>query len=587
MSDPASQLTVAWLHLLIFPALIGIALLSLRYFAYQNLKNVNEVFVEGYRSPKLRSTLTTIMFLTVTAFVAVQIVRFPFLVSVATDLIHWTGQRAWLQTGAAVFFAGLVVFETLALCHLLYYLYLCRCGADRERTLPQFETVGVRPDLSGVAILIPARDEPLDVLDRSFGSIEQLRYPGIRCFLVENSRNPENKRRALEFAASHGVEAFDLANRGTKAAALNDARTLLDDAIRYVVVLDADQRIVDDAMLSELLPLLEEDSDVAFVQTAQAYSNCEDSLVTFAAAQQQMLVYDCLMEGKADRGSAPCFGTNFVMRLDALDAIGGWDEDNVTEDISTSYRLQAQGWKSLFIRKIYAMGVALPSLGSYWTQQRRWASGNTSLALSLIGRTLTAKRPFSLGLDYLFSAGFYLQLFVLSGLSLAPAVALILATLYAPEMLRHAPELLAPAWAFSSFYVLYVIVLFFPHINMAMRGYPIRNSILVHGLTTVTAPVCMSGVREALFRRAPIEFARSQRAPSQAAAAPLYRAPQTWIFSLVIVTGSYFTALALSVPTNPIPWILSFWAFVHGLSLGHFFLFRSSGAPQSARLQGS
>ena len=105
MSDPASQLTVAWLHLLIFPALIGIALLSLRYFAYQNLKNVNEVFVEGYRSPKLRSTLTTIMFLTVAAFISVQIVRFPFLVSVATDLIHWTGQRAWLQTGAAVFFA--------------------------------------------------------------------------------------------------------------------------------------------------------------------------------------------------------------------------------------------------------------------------------------------------------------------------------------------------------------------------------------------------------------------------------------------------------------------------------------------------
>ncbi len=578
--------SIEWLHLLLFPALLAGVLVVLHFRVYRNLRDVNHVFEAGHRSAALRSTLTAIMVLAVSAFGAVQIVRIPFLIRVVGDLAGGPDGRSWIHAAAALLFVGVVICEAIALTHLLFYLYLCRKGARRDRAprssdssripLASPETMDEPPR---VAILIPACDEPPEVLERSLGSLRNLDYPGIRCFLVENSRSKEHKRLALQLAARYNVDVFDLPNRGTKAAALNDARARLDPSITYAVVFDADQRTVKGSMLADLIPLLEEDTELAFVQTAQAYSNSEESLVTFAAAQQQMLVYDCLMEGKAERGSAPCFGTNFVIRLSALDSVDGWDEDNVTEDLSTSYRLQAQGWKSHYVRKIYANGLALPSLETYWRQQRRWASGNTSLALTLLGRSLAGKGPFSLGIDYLFSAGFYLQLFVLSALSLAPTAALVGAFLYVPEATAFGAGLGAPSWAFGSFYAVYVLVLLFPHINMAMRGYPIRNSILVHGLTTVSAPVYMSGVREALFRRAPTQFDGSRRNPGSTSRGPLFLAPQTWMFAVFVATGSCFCAIAIASPKNPIPWILCFWAFIHGLSVGHFFLLRQSGPP--------
>jgi hypothetical protein len=49
------------------------------------------------------------------------------------------------------------------------------------------------------------------------------------------------------------------------------------------------------------------------------------------------------------------------------------------------------------------------------------------------------------------------------------------------------------------------------------------------------------------------------------------------IVSFVIfnATGGLLAAVALAHPGHPIPWILVFWCFVHGVSVGHTFLLRA------------
>jgi cellulose synthase/poly-beta-1,6-N-acetylglucosamine synthase-like glycosyltransferase len=170
-------------------------------------------------------------------------------------------------------------------------------------------------------VLIPACNEAPEVLERTLRALAHLDHPALQVLLVENSRDPVQKSACLAGARRLGVDALDLVNRGSKAAALNDARAQLHPDTRYVLLLDADQALRED-LLRDALPLLEDDPGLAFVQTAQAYEDCTGSLLAAAAAQQQMLVYDCVLESKNRVGQVYCLGTNVVLRLSVLDEVG-------------------------------------------------------------------------------------------------------------------------------------------------------------------------------------------------------------------------------------------------------------------------
>jgi len=210
-----------------------------------------------------------------------------------------------------------------------------------------------------VAVLIPSCDEDPAVLSRSVGSAARLAYPNLRVVLVENSRDRGAKDAARAVAAQFRVELLDIPNRGLKAAALNDADAWLDEDTKYIAVLDADQGVSPN-FLSDLVPMLERDDGLAFVQTPQLYENAEQSLLTRAIAQQQMLLYDCVLEAKNAYQRATCYGTNVVLRRAALKEVGGWDETTVTEDITTP---------SAFMRAVGAPCMCAGPMRSAWRHQ--------------------------------------------------------------------------------------------------------------------------------------------------------------------------------------------------------------------------
>lgn len=565
---------IDWASFLLFPAIIGSTLYLLYKSPYKCLGDVNKVFNSSSRKPALQKILAMVLVIAVAVFAGVQAIRIPFLFRTLSFLIRNTTSHPNAEVVGALLFSSItILFEMIVFMHFITYLVICYQGAKHYKIAIK-PTKLLEPPM--VSVLVPACDEPPEVLSRCLITLGKVCYPNFEILLVENSRNLAYRESSHRVAQRYGIKVVDIANRGTKAGALNDVRDLLDINTKHILVLDADQSLKDD-ILSELIPILESDPNLAMVQTAQAYENCLDSLISFAAAQQHMLVYDCVMEGKEARNCTPCFGTNFVMRIKALDSVGGWDETNVTEDLTTSYYLHKQGWKSRYVRKIYAMGLAPQSLEAYWRQQKRWAKGNTMLALSLIKNFFRGgKKSRSIAFDYLWSSGFYLNTFVLSLLSLAPTIALIAGYLVAPEYLSFSYGLSAPAWIFASFYLLYILVLFFPYINMSMRGYPFRNMILVQALTTITSPIYLKGVKAAIFDNRPVIFEPSawSRSETNNPTKLLLQKPQTIGFLMFTLAGSVFTALALKNPGNPIPWILAFWSFVHSLSLGHIFLFR-------------
>jgi cellulose synthase/poly-beta-1,6-N-acetylglucosamine synthase-like glycosyltransferase len=563
---------VSWTGLLLFPALVALVLVALRARVYRRRVDVNAVFRRGRRSPALRPLLGALTLAAVGVFAALQAVRLPFLLGAVRALSHGDAPSP-ATAGAGLLLAIGAACELLAFAHLLFYLNLCRSSADAPRDAAPAPDAPPAPP-ARVAVLIPSCDEEPEVLARSLRGLARLGHAALDAFLVENSRDPLRKKEALATARRLGVEALDLPNRGSKAGALNDARPRLHPETRYVVVLDADQELHDD-LLRDALPLLEADPGLAFVQSAQAYEDCARSLLALAAAQQQMLLYDCVLESKDRAGQAPCLGTNVVLRLAALDEVGGWDEENVTEDLSTSYRIHRRGHRSRYLRHIYATGLAPRDFAAYLRQQTRWAWGNTGVFLRLLGGGLRGPGG-SLGLDlqYLWSSGFYVHTLVLAALGLAPTLALVLAALAGSGAALFS-ALPVPPSLYASLYALYVLILFLPFANMALRGYPLRNLLLVQGLATSAGPAYLRGVLRALFRRGAVFDPVRRDAPAAG-----WPAGQTISFAVFTATGALATGLAVAQPRHPIAWILAFWCLVHAISVGHTFLLRGGGTDR-------
>jgi cellulose synthase/poly-beta-1,6-N-acetylglucosamine synthase-like glycosyltransferase len=126
-------------------------------------------------------------------------------------------------------------------------------------------------------------------------------------------------------------------------------------------------------------------------------------------------------------------GTNFVIRREVLDEVGGWDPEALTEDAELSIRIYETGRRIRFVPNAVTWEQEPERLGVWFRQRRRWARGhNYVLAKHL--RRLLHLRPKRVALELLYTlATYYLVfaailvsdiLFVLGGLGLVSIRAL-------------------------------------------------------------------------------------------------------------------------------------------------------------------
>jgi cellulose synthase (UDP-forming) len=228
-----------------------------------------------------------------------------------------------------------------------------------------------------VAILVAARHEPREVLEETFTSLINLNYDNKKIFFLDDSSDESYKREAEELADELGLVLFRREVRhGAKAGIVNDCVNTLDH--KYVVIFDADQTPLPD-FVKTLVPIMESDSRLAFVQTPQFYTNIDESRVARAAAFQQAVFYEYICEGKSSQEAMFCCGTNIIFRREALIDVGGMDESTVTEDFATSLKLHLKKWKSLYYNHVGAFGMGPVNLTGYFQQQFRWANGTISV----------------------------------------------------------------------------------------------------------------------------------------------------------------------------------------------------------------
>ncbi len=272
-----------------------------------------------------------------------------------------------------VFSIGLFLLELLMLVSSTIQLCLMLGVRDRRR-----EADWLAMDVAegryqpSVNLLIPTYNEPEFILRRTIIGCQAVDYPHKQVVLLDDTRRPEIQALAEELGCQYLTRPD---NRFAKAGNLNHA--LQQTQGDLIVVFDAD--FVPTANFLTRTVGFFQDAQVALVQTPQSFYNSDPIARNLGLENvltpEEEVFYRQIQPIRDGAGSVICSGTSFVARRTALEAMGGFVTDSLSEDYFTGIRLSAQGYRLVYLDEKLSAGLAAENIAAHAVQRLRWARG--------------------------------------------------------------------------------------------------------------------------------------------------------------------------------------------------------------------
>ncbi|WNV75879.1 glycosyltransferase [Geodermatophilus sp. DSM 44513] len=303
--------------------------------------------------------------------------------------------------------------------HLVQIIGYCWTVWGRDTDRPFDPAFADRVD-----VFITVCGEPVDIVRETARAARDMTYPTpFTVYLLNDGlvAGKDDWRDVEDLAHELGIRCITRTTPGgAKAGNINHALSCTDSS--YFVVFDADH-VPDADFLTEVMGYFVAD-DMGFVQTPQFYANQDHNRITRVAWDQQTLFFGPIMAGKSRLDSAFMCGTNMAVRRSAIADAGGMCEFNIAEDFLTSLFMHERGWKSVYVPKVLAQGLAPDDFLNYYKQQFRWTRGSLEVIFKYNPLTReglsTAQK-----LQYLLSASYYLSGSVILVDALIPIVFLL------------------------------------------------------------------------------------------------------------------------------------------------------------------
>ena len=240
--------------------------------------------------------------------------------------------------------------------------------------------------------------EPLAMFEKTLEACRNITYPHTT-YLLDDTRDPAFKA----VAEKYGAVWLELVGiPGAKAGKIN--RSLQMTQEDFILVLDPDH-IPFPNFLDHTLGFFQNEK-VGFVQVSQAYYNQYRSFTALGAAEQTYTFYGPTQMSLHGLGCGVAIGANCTFRRKALESIGGHGI-GLAEDLITSIRMHAAGWKSVYNPVVVSRGLVPEDLGSFCKQQLKWARGVFEVTFVEIPK-LFRKLSFWQKISYLTIGTYYL-----------------------------------------------------------------------------------------------------------------------------------------------------------------------------------
>jgi cellulose synthase (UDP-forming) len=272
-----------------------------------------------------------------------------------------------------VFSIGLFLLEMVMLVSSTIQLFLMLRVRDRRREADWLAMdVEEGRYVPSVDVLIPTYNEPEFILRRTVIGCQAMEYPCKQVYLLDDTHRPEIKALAEELGCQYFARPD---GRFAKAGNLNHAihQTTGD----LIVVFDADF-VPTSNFLTRTVGFFQ-DAQVALVQTPQSFYNADPIARNLGLENvltpEEEVFYRQIQPIRDGAGSVICSGTSFVVRRGALEAMGGFVTDSLSEDYFTGIRLSAQGYRLVYLDEKLSAGLAAENIAAHAVQRLRWARG--------------------------------------------------------------------------------------------------------------------------------------------------------------------------------------------------------------------
>ncbi|MGF6255069.1 glycosyltransferase [Ensifer sp. LBL] len=280
--------------------------------------------------------------------------------------------------GANVWWVWIVfIIELLAFTEVVLFLILMSRYVDRSLEADRLgKTFFAREaqDLPTVDVFIPTYNEPLDVLERTIVGALALDYPKdkFKVYVLDDGRRDWLKTFCAERGAVHLTRTD---NAHAKAGNMNNG--LRASAGDFIAIFDADF-VPYRHFLKRTLPFFS-DEGIGIVQTPQHFFNVDPVQSNLGLENiwpdEQRLFFDEIAPSRDVWDVSFCCGSCSIARRKAVDAIGGFPTESITEDLLTTLSMLNKGYKTRYLNERLSMGLAAENLTGYFVQRERWCQG--------------------------------------------------------------------------------------------------------------------------------------------------------------------------------------------------------------------
>ena len=229
-----------------------------------------------------------------------------------------------------------------------------------------------------VDIFSATYNEPTDLLRKTINGCKHLKYPDlskVHIWVCDDNRRPQMRKLAEEM----GVGYFDRPdNKGAKAGNLNHALALTSAPYKSDFLLKTIPYFVDVELREQSRPEAER-LHLGLLQTPQCFYDPDVFQHALYSEKrtpnEQDFFYRTIEPAKTTTNSVIYGGSNTILARRALEDIGGFYTESITEDFATGLLIESAGYVSLALPEPMASGQTPHTFREHIQQRTRWARG--------------------------------------------------------------------------------------------------------------------------------------------------------------------------------------------------------------------
>ena len=242
-----------------------------------------------------------------------------------------------------------------------------------------------------VSVMIPAHNEE-SVISATVARVFEMDYPNYEVIVIDDrsSDNTASVIKDLEKQYNGRLKTLIRSKDAFpgKSAVLNDALALAKG--EAILVFDADAHMDRDFLTNLVYEL--QPRDVGAVQARKVVKNKDVNLLTKCQNNEMTIDTSCQVTRDAVKGAVELRGNGELIKREALEDIGGWNNYTITDDLDMSTRLHIKGWDVRFCSDTVVYEEGIIYLMPLYRQRRRWLEGTIRRYLEYFWDIMTSKK---------------------------------------------------------------------------------------------------------------------------------------------------------------------------------------------------